>query len=404
MTDEARIAANLARLRLDRELTQGELAAKAGLSRGTVGKIERAAVLPHAGTLRALARALEVRVADLVTVVRQLENVRFRARAKVHARGQILAEVADWLAAYDELEACLDRRLPFRFGTSWDPAQPHTPTEAAQRARRTVGLGPSDPIRDICGLLEDNGVKLLLLDKPRDSFFGLSVGCGGGGPAVIVNSWDRISVERWIFTAAHELGHLLLHASEYAPDVARASQDAEREADTFASEFLMPERAFVPEWRATRGQPLIVRVLKVKRMFKVSYKTVLFRLVASGRAPRSIWLTFQRQHKARFGKTLRKADEPEALDRTEFAWDWRRSGEPASVSRHEFVDDRLSRLVRQAVERHLVSLARAAEVLNVSHLEMRELARDWIISSDGSKLINKKEDMQDERRDPTCRC
>ena len=377
MTDEGRIAANLSRLRLDRGLTQQELAAKAGLSRGTVGKIERAVTLPHAGTVRALAKALEVRVADLVAVVRQLENVRFRARTRVHSRGQILAEVADWLAAYDQLEACLDKRLPFRFGTAGDPAQAQTPTEAAQRARHAVGLGPSEPIRDICGLLEDNGVKLLLLDKPRDSFFGLSVGCGGGGPAVVVNAWDRISVERWIFTAAHELGHLLLHPSDYARDLAKPSHEAEREADAFASEFLMPERAFAPEWRATRGQPLIVRVLKVKRMFKVSYKTVLFRLVASGRASSSIWPEFQRQHKTRFGKTLRKADEPAAMDRTEFAWDWRRSGEPVSVSRHDFVDDRLSRLVRQAVEGRLVSISRAAELLNLSLLKMRELARDW---------------------------
>ena len=67
--------------------------------------------------------------------------------------------------------------------------------------------------------------------------------------------WDRISVERWIFTAAHELGHLLRHPSEYLCDAATGSQDAEREADAFASEFLMPEKAFRPEWHATRGQP-----------------------------------------------------------------------------------------------------------------------------------------------------
>ena len=377
MTGEARIAANLARLRLDRDLTQEELAAKAGVSRGTVGKIERGATQPRAGTLRALATALEARVADLVAVIRPLENVRFRARTRVHSRGQILAEVSDWLATYDELEACLDERLPFRFGAHWDPAWAKKPPEAANRARRAVGLGPREPIRDICGLLENNGVKLLLLDKPRDSFFGLSVG-GGVGPAVVVNTWDRISVERWIFTAAHELGHLLLHPSEYLRDAAGGSQDAEREADAFASEFLMPEKAFCPKWHATRGQPLIVRVLKIKRMFKVSYKTVLFRLVASGRETASIWPAFQSQHKARFGKTLREADEPAAMERSEFAWDWRRSGEPSRVSRHDFIDDRLSRLVRQAVEGHHVSLGRAAEVLQLTQMEMRQLTREWV--------------------------
>lgn len=44
-----------------------------------------------------------------------------------------------------------------------------------------------------------------------DGFFGLSIGPTDRGPLVVVNVWGRISVERWILTAAHELGHLLLH-------------------------------------------------------------------------------------------------------------------------------------------------------------------------------------------------
>ena len=87
--------------------------------------------------------------------------------------------------------------------------------DAARTARRNAGLRDEEPILDICGLLEGNGVKLLLLEKQRDSFFGLSVTADDGGPVVVVNTWDRISVERWIFTAAHELGHLLLHPAEY---------------------------------------------------------------------------------------------------------------------------------------------------------------------------------------------
>ena len=377
MTDEARIGANLARLRLDRDLTQEELARKAGLSRVTVGKTERGTTLPRAGTLRALAEALGVRVADLVAVARPLDNARFRARATVHSRGQILAEVSERLAGYEEMEARLDERLPFRFGASWDPASGGSPIQAAKHARQAVGLGPREPVRDICGLLEDNGVKVLLLDKPRDSFFGLGVGAGGRGPAVVVNTWRRISVERWIFTAAHELGHLLLHPSDYARDATELSHDAEREADAFASEFLMPEKAFGPEWSATRGQPLTVRVLKVKRMFKVSYKTVLFRLVASGRATRAAWPAFRRQYKERFGRTLRKKDEPAAMERSEFAWNWLRSGEPDGVSPHDFVDDRLPRLVRQALEGGRVSLERAAEVLGLTPMEMRRRAHEW---------------------------
>ena len=250
-----------------------------------------------------------------------------------------------------------------------------SPIEAAQAARRAVGLGPEEPVRDICGLLEENGVKLLLLQTARDSFFGLSV--GDGSPAVVVNTWDRISVERWIFTAAHELGHLLLHPSEYQRDATDFPLQAEREADKFASEFLMPETAFAKEWEKTFGHSLLVRILKVKRIFRVSYKTVLYRLVESGRETSDAWRAFQRQHLDHFGKTLRKADEPEALRTSEFAWNWCRSGEPAGLSPHDCVEDRLSGLVRQGLEKERISQGRAAEILRITREEMRQRVREW---------------------------
>ncbi len=375
MAEGAHIAANVARLRLDRQLTQEALATKAGLSRVALGKIERGSVVPRARTLVDLAKALAVPIGELVTPVRPLENVRFRARTRVHAREQILAEVSRWLDAYTGLEADLNEYLPFRF--QCPSSRCRDPVETARAARRVVGLGPEEPVHDICGLLEENGVKLLLLETKRDSFFGLSVGADDGGPAVVVNTWDRISVERWIFTAAHELGHLLLHPSEYQRDATELPIQAEREADAFASEFLMPEAAFAAEWDETRGHSLLVRVLKVKRIFRVSYKTVLYRLVESGRDTRDVWRAFQGQHRGYFGKTLRKTDEPECLRKSEFAWNWSRSGEPAGLIRHDFIEDRLSRLVRKALEAEHVSLGRAAEILGLARDEMRVQAREW---------------------------
>ena len=43
------------------------------------------------------------------------------------------------------------------------------------------------------------------------------------------------------------------------------------------------------EREAARGRSLVVWVLKVKRIFRVSYKTVLYRAVKSGRETPSIW-------------------------------------------------------------------------------------------------------------------
>lgn len=369
------IAHNVARLRLQRRLTQEEVSRRAGLSRLTLGRIERGEVVPRARTLEALAEALAAPLTDFVTAVRPLESVRFRARAQVRGRAQILATVSRWLDAYCALEDALEEHPTFRFGRAFGPGQ--CPEEAALAARSAVGFSGEEPVLDICRLLEENGVKLLLLETRRDSFFGMSVAEADGGPAVVVNTWNRISVERWIFTAAHELGHLLLHPAEYRRAETRLPEETEREADRFAAEFLMPDAAFAKRWEETRGHSLLTRVLKVKRVFRVSYQTVLRRLVSSDRAPNTVWVTFQRQHRAAFGGTLRRTDEPLPLGQTEFAWPWNRSGEPTALSAHDFVGDRLSRLVRRAHERGHISLGRAAEMLGISPEEMRRRAVEW---------------------------
>ena len=355
-------------------MTQEGLASKAGLSRLAVGRIERGAAEPRASTVRAMAKALGVPMSELIVPVRPLDSVRFRA-AKVRTREQILAEVSKWLEAYVWLEEELGDRKNFGFGeVRGDQGEPDV---VARAARKAVDLAPEVPVRDICGLLDRKGVKLLLLKTNRDSFFGLSVAEPDGGPAVVVNTWERISVERWIFTAAHELGHLLLHPHEYRREATDLPEKAEREADEFASEFLMPEYAFTAAWEATSGHSLLSRVLKVKRIFRVSYKTVLYRLVQTGREQTGVWQAFQAQHRAHFGKTLRKADEPRALNESEFAWSWRRAEEPDGLSRHDFMEDRLHRLVRQALEGERISLGRAAEILGLEREEMRRRAGEW---------------------------
>src|SRR5690606_30495530 len=104
-------------------------------------------------------------------------------------------------------------------------------------------------------LLESSGVKVYPISLASDAFFGLSVAADEGGPAIVVNVWDRISVERWIFSAAHELGHLLRHLDAYDVRHHEEKPDEEKEANEFAAHFLMPEHLFRQEWEDTCGLP-----------------------------------------------------------------------------------------------------------------------------------------------------
>lgn len=372
MSTENVIGTNVMRLRAAKGLSQSALAERAHLSRPGLAKIERGHAIPRANTMRDLARALGVSTIELATPVRPLHTVRFRARKRVREREQLLAEVSNWLDDYCFIEEIVDGSQDFVLGEL--RAENPDPRALAEAVRDNLKLD-DQPIHDICGLLEKCGVKVLRIPRATDAFFGLSVKEEDGGPAVVINTWERISVERWIFSAAHELGHLLLHPGSYDYKEQDEPKREEKEADVFASFFLMPHDSFEREWADASGHPLYERILKVKRIFHVSYKTVLLRLIQTGEATKEIFQVFQVQHKRRYGRTLKKADEPQPLTEHEFAEG--RAMEPDRLSDADCLDDRLRRLVRQAVESEEISLDRGAEILRLSLMDMRQLAAEW---------------------------
>lgn len=377
------IAVNLRRLRAARDLSQAEVAEAAGLSRVGYRNLESGASVPRVETLQALARALEVPLQELVTPVRILRKVRFRSLKRLNSREHVLAVVGQRLGDFVELEEMLDERVSAVLPQAADRRRDamRRAREAATAARAHFQLGEDEPVRDISGLFESNGIKVLPVQVASDAFFGLSVGEDDGGPAVVVNTWERISVERWIFTTAHELGHLILHLADYDVTETEEQPGQEQEANLFASHFLMPDAVFQREWAETYGLRFVDRVLKVKRMFRVSYKTVLYRLSETTPEGASIWPRFQMEWKRRFGRSLLKEDEPQALAADAFAAGYpeeHRADEPERLSAIDFAESRLLGLVRKAVEREDITLARGAEILDLSLPQMRDLSAAWV--------------------------
>ena len=375
---------NLRRLRKARDLSQDRLAEKSGLSRAAYRNIENGKSEPRVSTLQAIAIALEVPIQRLVEPVQELRSVRFRSNKKMRSREQVLVDVGRWLSDFSDMEEVLDDREEYQLADIRKKlkARKNRGETAAILAREAFGLDAEEPVRDICGLLESGGIKVGEQKVASHDFFGLSVAAADGGPAVVVNTWDRISVERWIFTAAHELGHLILHLNDY--DVAHTDEEKthEEEANAFAAAFLMPEVSFRKEWNETYGLAFVDRVLKVKRIFRVSYRTVLHRLAPEYRGPGNIWACFQMEYKRRSGRTLLRDDEPNALVQDAFRASFpedRSAGEPDSLSPVDFIQDRLFRLVRKAVEREKISLGRGAEVLGISLQDMRDLTASWVV-------------------------
>ncbi|KKL56416.1 hypothetical protein LCGC14_2245630 [marine sediment metagenome] len=373
------MAANIRRLRYGRGLTQDQVAGLAGISRIAFRDIETGKTRhPRVTTLQGIAGALDVGLQELMSEPPQLSTVRFRShklktRKQQALREQIIADVARWLRDFNGLEELLGQRRPYGLDGPADELSStrsaDLPRCAAEHARHALALDPDEPIRNVCALLEAAGVKILTVRSDLEKLFGLSVAAADGGPAVIVNVRDEISVERRIFSAAHELGHLLLHPDAYSADQIEEDEQEERQADRFAGYFLMPPAAFQKEWQANSGLRLVDRVLRVKRIFRVSYKTVLYRLIELGLADKGAWARFGYEYKRQYGEGLGWKEEPKPADEIDV--------EPLSLARPDFMEGRLSRLVREALDQESISVSRAAEILGVDLQSMRDRIASW---------------------------
>ena len=358
----------------------------AGINRLAYSHIERAESQPRAETLQALAKALQVRLPELLVDVPVLKRVRFRSLKRLKRREQVLVEVGRKLRDFEDLEATLGAGNPKDFNALRllaDKARSQGMPALAASVRAHFGLTEHEPVYDLCGLLEHQGIKVLSVNMATDSFLGLSVSEEEGGPAVVVNTWERLPVEHWIFSAAHELAHLLLHLPAYQVNEELENKDEEREADAFASHFLMPEGVFRREWDDAVGLPLFDRVLKIKRMFRVSWRTVLYRL-GEGMSDRNgrqrLWIHFSQSYQAHNSKVLLKMEEPDGVgaDAYQALSDLHRAGpEPAGMERYDFQGERLSRLVREAILGEKITLSRGAEILGLKINVMREIVGSW---------------------------
>jgi Zn-dependent peptidase ImmA (M78 family) len=161
--------------------------------------------------------------------------------------------------------------------------------EATHNVRRSWGLDADTPIEYLTHEIERSGVvvvvRRLLTSSSRrilgegdstgklDKHLGYSVRVGefNTRPLIIVrqsNSWERT---RW--TLAHEVGHLVLHAT------GNVTEACEEQASQFASELLAPAAMLAKE---VSRAPSLAELLPVKAKWGLSLGALLRHLHTSG--------------------------------------------------------------------------------------------------------------------------
>lgn len=359
-------------------LTIPRLSKKIGMGTAALSNLLNGKAEPRSSTLIKLAEGLDIPFDELLADAPRLNSVRFRTAKALSGRekaerDQIRHDTAIWLSDYCFLEKELKAARPYLL----DKITDGDPRSAAMAARDVFKLNPADPVYDISELMEQAGIKLRIRPFGFKKTFGLSIGDEDCGPGIVVNSEEGISVERQLFTIAHELGHLILHKASYKDPEEVENEGEEHEADLFAGTFLVSAEALEKEWEESKGLAFVDRVLKIKKIFKVSYKTLLIRLVQidSSLSLKPLIIRFSQEYKEKYHHDLKDYYEPNSLSPDES--NPVATYDPQELDFSDLMEDRFARLVRDAYEKEIISMSRAGEMLNLSINEMRTLIRAW---------------------------
>lgn len=371
------VAQNLIKLRVAKKFTQEALAEKAGISLLAYRNMESGKSEPSINSLTKIAEVYQIDIGEFFQKYQsQILKVRFRALEKknIRKREEIIYEVDAWLKKYNKLISDLNLTDEYKYKLKHLETETTNPIQMAKIAREAFGLQTQETVKDICNLIEFRaGIKILAKQFNSDSFFGLSLEDINQGKVIVVNTWDRISVERRIFSIAHELGHILLHFNSVQNNLTSEDKTEEKEANQFASHFLMPQEDFIKVWNSSANNDFVDRVIRVKQIFRVSYQVVLYRLseyVNENDINFDVWKFFNISYMRKYKVKIDRTKELNSVLDTN-------SRELRALSNQFYASGRLAELVKKAVDKNIINLDTAADILNISVKDVENFKRIW---------------------------
>ena len=247
------------------------------VSAQAIGKYERGEMMPGSDVLDLLANVLDVSPQYLMSdQVLELSDMEFRKRSGTSARDRAAVEAAaiEQLQRYCAIERILREatpewqapRLGRRFLGCLEEAE-----FLAMELRKEWRLG-IDPIPNMTELLEERGIKVLLIELP-ESVSGLTCSVRQSHDntrlsVIVVNAMH--SLERRRLTLAHELGHRV-----FDPD---SPVNHEKAATEFAGAFLVTRAHLKNQLGPRRNALSYDELVQFKREYGVRAAALLVRL------------------------------------------------------------------------------------------------------------------------------
>lgn len=249
-----------------RGLTQSELAEAADVTQALISKLEAGLTVdPTPETVLAISNVLKFPVAFFESEEKShgMPQFHYRKRAKLGRR------------ALDKIEAQINiRRIHVaRLFRSYEIEADRFPVidlenfgwTAQQAAQHIRGLWmmPRGPVDNLTEVIERAGAVITQIDFGNDLLDALSFRLPGLPPLIFMNS--KVPGDRYRFTLAHEIAHLILHNSP------ETDENMEAQADQFAAELLVPAK----EIRPYLTYPSLGSLARVKPYWKVSIKALI---------------------------------------------------------------------------------------------------------------------------------
>ncbi|MDI5937149.1 MULTISPECIES: ImmA/IrrE family metallo-endopeptidase [unclassified Micromonospora] len=146
----------------------------------------------------------------------------------------------------------------------------NTPADAAITVRKEWGVA-GGPVTRLVELIEEAGGLVLVRDLGTRELDAVTQWADGEAPLFLFNA--QAPADRFRWSLAHELGHVFMH------DQPGATSLQERQADEFASEFLLPAANVRTE---LKGRLDLNRLVELKNQWGVSMAAIARRAAGLG--------------------------------------------------------------------------------------------------------------------------
>ncbi len=250
-------------------LNQTELAKAAGISQGTLSKMEQGLKEISTSHIQALAQALKCPASFFSQPEREYgpplsmhDGMYRKGAVGIKAIDKIIAELNTRIAHARTLlkSSVLEPELPLPF---YEPEEYYNDFEKIAQNVRRAWLMPRGPIKNLTDCMERAGILIIKCDMSGARIDGVSYQISGLPPIVFLN--DDIPADRERFTLAHELGHLVMHKYPM--------ENMEKEANSFAAAFLMPASDIAPDLQGIT----LEKAAALKPYWKVSIGSLLYK-------------------------------------------------------------------------------------------------------------------------------